>query len=694
MVKASSLPVEKGTSTPHSSPKLLSAHDGLEPIHKSTRQSSATPSPPPNAPRVDFSTLRSTPLAPRRRFAPTPIKVAEFVKTPAKTKTRTKTLDKTLLRSEHVFGISRAEMVDGVELSLQQLAISDPISDSGSPVHSLQGQDDSEPSQSPQFQDDVQHFEESSQIVHRQPELSSTISTPLRKAPSLSDLFHDDSPIPSPNTQDESFHSARSIVSSRRSLELDAHEIHSGPSSPNLIKPSIIDIGSDVDSPPKPYIDLTVSGDDEAESDQEGDSTDEGEHGNGEEQEYDGEEEEYDVTKHYDDSLGSLRDFIVDDDDEDEYDEEDGEDGDEELESEDEWRRKKDDNRRKRLVDPFRGRSRLGSGENIASSGYDGEVITSDDIGEEDEDEVDDDLEVRKTNHPGVSQDRDRLVFPDLEKLLLISDSESEASSSPSVPIYRPKKSASKREYASAKTLGRRWEAARVKIALEVFRDLDERVFGSQLGPEGFNAKIEWCKRLLTTAGTASFSRKILPNGEKAVVATIKMSVKVCTGEEQILSTMAHEMCHLATWLISDERKNPHGRIFKSWGQKVMRVRKDIQVTTKHSYQIEYKYQWQCVNTKCGHIYKRHSKSIDIQKSHCRICHSTLEPLFVTKSATPFQEYLKNNLVYAKAAMKGVKHGEVMRALSKRWTEVGSATIQEHQEYWKSLARLSNAAAL
>lgn len=37
-------------------------------------------------------------------------------------------------------------------------------------------------------------------------------------------------------------------------------------------------------------------------------------------------------------------------------------------------------------------------------------------------------------------------------------------------------------------------------------------------------------------------------------------------------------MCHLACWVISNEFKNPHGRVFKSWGRKVERARRDITV--------------------------------------------------------------------------------------------------------------------
>jgi hypothetical protein len=52
-----------------------------------------------------------------------------------------------------------------------------------------------------------------------------------------------------------------------------------------------------------------------------------------------------------------------------------------------------------------------------------------------------------------------------------------------------------------------KWAIERVRLAQEVFDDLDKRVFGGQLGPNGAGAKIIWNKRLLTTAGTAQRKR-------------------------------------------------------------------------------------------------------------------------------------------------------------------------------------------
>jgi hypothetical protein len=90
-----------------------------------------------------------------------------------------------------------------------------------------------------------------------------------------------------------------------------------------------------------------------------------------------------------------------------------------------------------------------------------------------------------------------------------------------------------------------KWAVERVRLAQEVFDDLDKRVFGGHLGPDGAGTKIIWNKRLLTTAGTAQRRRQVLPvllpdyvddrrrqtGGETSWDLAIQLSEKVCTGE-------------------------------------------------------------------------------------------------------------------------------------------------------------------
>ena len=96
--------------------------------------------------------------------------------------------------------------------------------------------------------------------------------------------------------------------------------------------------------------------------------------------------------------------------------------------------------------------------------------------------------------------------------------------------------------------------------------------------------------------------------------------------EHRLYNTLAHEYCHLADFMISNVRDNPHGASFKRWAKKCQAALRshpeygphDIEITTKHSYAINYKYLWCC--QECGHEYGRHSKSIDPKKCRCGVC--------------------------------------------------------------------------
>ncbi|PGH04385.1 hypothetical protein GX51_03544 [Blastomyces parvus] len=120
--------------------------------------------------------------------------------------------------------------------------------------------------------------------------------------------------------------------------------------------------------------------------------------------------------------------------------------------------------------------------------------------------------------------------------------------------------------------------------------------------------------------------------------ASIELASKVIDSEDRLLNTLAHEYCHLANFMISNVRNNPHGTSFKQWAARCERAlaahpvygcaeagagtatgtKTKIRITTKHSYVIHYKYLWCCAE--CGHEYGRHSKSIDVKKSRCGRC--------------------------------------------------------------------------
>ncbi|GHJ90433.1 hypothetical protein NliqN6_6835 [Naganishia liquefaciens] len=262
-------------------------------------------------------------------------------------------------------------------------------------------------------------------------------------------------------------------------------------------------------------------------------------------------------------------------------------------------------------------------------------------------------------------------------------------------PTETPKKSRTERKS---------WNDNKQKLAMDIMRELDQLVFEEKLVKKWKVAPV-WNNKLLTTAGRAHHKRIKQPDGSYDHEGRIELSEKVIDDEAKLKNTVAHEMCHLATWIITGEMKNPHGAVFKSWGKKVMKARKDIEVTTKHSYEIVYKYEWACVTEGCDAVYRRHSRSIDIETQACGKCRGRLRPLFKTRAggagSTPFQDFLKQNMKLAKAAMPKATHGEVMRALSERWKATGGAKTpteiaqtgedpiaaqRAHSEYWQVMS--------
>ncbi|KAH6873264.1 SprT-like family-domain-containing protein [Alternaria rosae] len=221
--------------------------------------------------------------------------------------------------------------------------------------------------------------------------------------------------------------------------------------------------------------------------------------------------------------------------------------------------------------------------------------------------------------------------------------------------------------------------------------------------------KLVWSKTLKTTAGRANWRREQirirtgpLPTDTRVEIrhhCSIELAEKVIDDEERLYNVLAHEFCHLTTFMISEVRNNPHGAEFKSWGRKatVAFASKGVEVTTKHSYQIEYKYVWECVS--CGYEFKRHSKSIDPARHSCGKCKGKLAqtkptPRGVGASAavgkdgkrekSEYQVFVKANFARVKKELeaegKGAQMGKVMEAVAKQYRErkgAGSSKAKE-----------------
>lgn len=132
--------------------------------------------------------------------------------------------------------------------------------------------------------------------------------------------------------------------------------------------------------------------------------------------------------------------------------------------------------------------------------------------------------------------------------------------------------------------------------------------------------QIEWCDRLLTTAGTTVCSRS-----SESRLCTIQLSAKVVDSVYRLRRTLAHEMCHAAAWLLDGQCKPPHGAVFQKWASRFELVH-GWTIKTCHSYEIRYAFQWQCMQ--CDAIVGRHSaKSVNPDKHLCGKCGGRLEEL-------------------------------------------------------------------
>jgi hypothetical protein len=271
------------------------------------------------------------------------------------------------------------------------------------------------------------------------------------------------------DSNDEWLSQARTPARGKRRIVLDSDdEVTCSPLRSSLRQAPVIDMtredGSDRDTTRHPRASISSMM-----------CCSDGEEEEGEEDEDSEEEATYDLTRHYDESYGSLRDFIVDDDDEEES-------GDELEEDEEEG-----------SSDVPRSKS-VRRSDKVAR--LDTELVASD-WPEESSDESD---------APGPSSKK-TLKLPDLGRL---SINEAPTSSS-----TRPKASKSERgvegsrEKLSKKNSGRKWVAERERLARQVFDDLDKRVFEGKLSA----TTMEWNKRLLTTAGQANSTRWVMSIG-------------------------------------------------------------------------------------------------------------------------------------------------------------------------------------
>ncbi|KAI1275013.1 hypothetical protein F5Y07DRAFT_189647 [Xylaria sp. FL0933] len=233
-----------------------------------------------------------------------------------------------------------------------------------------------------------------------------------------------------------------------------------------------------------------------------------------------------------------------------------------------------------------------------------------------------------------------------------------------------------KRRYGTSpekKQAKKAFDAVKEDLARDFLQELDSVITNgklAQLTETTGGLRIVWSKTLQTTAGRAHWKCKTTTTTSKQPStgtatatttattkkttttqhsASIELATKVLSNESDLLNTVAHEFCHLAVFLLHGKPRLAHGAEFKAYGQRVMRAASaatstlsdninnnskddnalktlktprdrgvEINVTTRHSYEIEYRFVWRCAD--CGGEVHRHSRSVDPTRQRCGRC--------------------------------------------------------------------------
>ncbi|EJT75806.1 HMG box-containing protein [Gaeumannomyces tritici R3-111a-1] len=260
------------------------------------------------------------------------------------------------------------------------------------------------------------------------------------------------------------------------------------------------------------------------------------------------------------------------------------------------------------------------------------------------------------------------------------------------------------------------FEATRHGTAERFLRELDRVITMGKLGELAASTggvRIQWTNKLNTTAGRASWRRETVRTRHRAAAgsagaatetvthrhhASIELAEKVIDSEDRLLNVLAHEFCHLANFMVSGVTGNPHGREFKAWAAACSRAFGDrgIAVTTKHSYDIDFKYVWECAE--CALEYKRHSKSVDPRRHRCGVCKGELvqikpKPRGGAGAAagtavgaglaggekrvpSEYQKFMSEHMKLIRQEHPGSPQKEVMKLVAERWAKTSKKTTK------------------
>ncbi|KAF8541901.1 SprT-like family-domain-containing protein [Trichophaea hybrida] len=214
------------------------------------------------------------------------------------------------------------------------------------------------------------------------------------------------------------------------------------------------------------------------------------------------------------------------------------------------------------------------------------------------------------------------------------------------------------------------WDARKTSLAESFIKLLDKELNDGGVAKyyeDRGGIKLVWNSNFRRTAGRA-----------RLVKGTIELSNKVITNEDRLYNTTAHEYCHLAVWAISREKRDTHGPVFKQWGARVSArfSQYNINVTTLHIYEIDYKFKFLCQSPGCHYAWQQHSKPKGIDNKRCPWCKvgTLLQVKPPLRPPTEYQLYTKAHMARIKKENPGSPHKEVMTILGQEWKKYKAQT--------------------
>jgi len=285
-------------------------------------------------------------------------------------------------------------------------------------------------------------------------------------------------------------------------------------------------------------------------------------------------------------------------------------------------------------------------------------------------------LETDDEHSEGVEPYRDQSSIDkliDLTNQITIDDSDEEFGRKNAKPMGRPMRP-------SKNNSKKKFNHERERLSQDLFRAYDQSFCSGRLSS---CTTVEWSKKLRTTAGLTRLRTDRITDSRTAI---IQLSTKVLDDPSRLKNTLVHEMVHAAAFIIDGVAKPPHGDVFWKWANKAMTRNPDIQVTTTHSYDIEFKYAWACSSENCPTVIKRHSRSLDTKSKVCGRCRGNLIEIEVPRSGqmshTPrkkaapsaYNSFIKEICGQVRKELQQqqrdgpkVSQSEVMKECARRW---------------------------